>query len=412
MDYIFVPLILFFGFRLKYHYSIFNTKDRKLLKQLFLFHMVFSYLFYLYLNANGGDALFYWNSPKNGNFAHFWNLFSESFAPSPTMWLINFFPSNLLNLSFFAGCMLYGVLGYWGLLYLLIVIKTLFPNYQHLSKLKILNISIFPIILFLPNFHFWSSGVGKDTLSFFVVCLSFYVAMNLKKRWYLFIIPGLLLYFIRPHILLFLVAGLTSSYLIKSKLYLFQKVILLIIAVIIFLPFLNSVLEFAKIEDASMDSLDQFNTSKSSALSNAGSGVDLQALPYPLQILTFLYRPLFFDAHNIFAIIASFENLIWIFLSVNFLRNNPLRVFKKSHYFILGGFLFWIIGAVAFAPVMSNLGIIIRERNMFLPGFILFSIAGLYNTKKFKNHIRLLYLQREHWLKSQKKKNKALHSKG
>lgn len=394
MDYIIVPLLLIFGFGLKSRYTELNSKDHILLDQLFFYHMIMSFVFYIYITVNGGDAQHYWFFPKEHDFNFYYQLFINNPRPSQTMWLINYIPSNLLNLSFFSGCILYGIFGYWAILYLVIILKRIFPNLHHLKKITILNFPIFPLILFLPNFHFWSAGIGKDTLSFYVACLAFYVLLDLKKRWYVFIIPGILLYLVRPHILLFILAGLAASFLLKSKLFAFQKAILIIIGFIIFIPFLNSVLDFAKIDEASLEAFDQFSSHKSTALSNAGSGVDLGALPYPLQVLTFLYRPLFFDAKNIFALFASVENLIWLVLSINFLRNKPLKVFKNSNYLILGGFLYWIIGALAFAPVMSNLGIIIRERNMFLPGFILFAVAGLANTSKFR--------QFEWWLEQQK----------
>lgn len=355
--------------------------------------MIMSFIFYIYLRLNGGDSFLYWNGVKNVDFSFFTNSYINNPRPTSTMWLINYIPSNLLNLDFFTGCILYGVFGYWGMLYILLTLKNFFPLLHDLKKIKILNFSIFPTLFFMPNFHFWSSGVGKDTLSFFVICLCIYALLDIRKRIYYVLIPALLLYFIRPHILLFLFSGLAGAYLLKSKLLLFQKVFLVAIGFALFLPLLNSVLEFANIDAANVEAFDEFSSNKARALSKAGSGVDLGALPYPLQVLTFLYRPLFFDAHNVLALLASVENLIWIILSVNFFRNQPIKVFKQSNYFILGGFLFWIIGALAFAPSMSNLGIIIRERNMFLPGFIIFTVAGLYNTPKFRKY--------EWWLKSQ-----------
>ena len=393
MDYIFVPIILIFGVGIKNRYKSFSAKDHILLDQLFFFHMIMSFIFYIYLRLNGGDAFLYWNGAKSIDFSYYLTKYLLNPQPTTTMWLINYIPSNLLNLDFFTGCILYGVFGYWGMLYILLTLKKFFPLLHDLKKIKILNFSIFPTLFFMPNFHFWSSGVGKDTLSFFVICLCIYAFLDIKRRIYYILIPVILLYFIRPHILLFLFSGLAGAYLLKSKLLLFQKVILVAVGFVLFLPLLNSVLEFANIDAANVDAFDEFSSNKARALSKAGSGVDLGALPYPLQVLTFLYRPLFFDAHNVLALLASVENLIWIILSVNFFRNQPIKVFKQSNYFILGGFLFWIIGALAFAPSMSNLGIIIRERNMFLPGFIIFAVAGLYNTPKFRKY--------EWWLKSQ-----------
>lgn len=122
----------------------------------------------------------------------------------------------------------------------------------------------------------------------------------------------------------------------------------------------------------------EFSARRATSLSVAGSGIDLSGLPYPLKVLTFLFRPLFFDAHNFFAYLVSFENLIQIFLLVFFLKNRFLTLLKFSPVIIRACFLFYIIGALAFAPIMSNLGIIIREKNMIMPAFLIFILISVY----------------------------------
>ncbi|MXV39152.1 hypothetical protein GO491_10765 [Flavobacteriaceae bacterium Ap0902] len=386
MDYIIVILLLTFGYFLKDRYKTLNTKDFVLLDQLYVYHMIMSFVFYLYIRTNGGDAQGYWKIAKEIYFEELWTkILLGNTSASDYVYLICYLPSNILNLDFFTGTMLFGLLGYWGILLMIVTLKELFPLIQYVKHIKFLGVSIFPTILFLPNFHFWSGGVGKDTLLFFCACAFFYAINNLKKRWWMLLFIIAIAYPIRPHILLFLLAGFATSFILKSKMYLVQKILITIVAFILFLPLLNNVLEFAKIDDASVESFSQFSESKSGALSrSAGSSVDIGNLPYPLQVFTFLYRPLFFDAPNALGLLASIENVAWILLTAIFLRNKPIRVFKSSHFIILSSFLYWLIGALAFAPILGNLGIIIRERNMFLPGFIIFAVAGLYNTTKFK----------------------------
>lgn len=54
------------------------------------------------------------------------------------------------------------------------------------------------------------------------------------------------------------------------------------------------------------------------------------------------------------------------------IRNRFVATFKAAPFVIQGFFLFFIMGALVFSMIMSNLGIILRERNMFLPGLIFF----------------------------------------
>lgn len=405
MDYIIVIIALIFGFSLKNRYSILDAKEHILLDQLFFYHMFMSFVFFNYITINGGDAQGYWRIAKIMEFEQLWmTIISGNATASHYLFLINYIPSNLLNLSFFSGCILYGILGYWAIVYLVVILKETFPLLYQLKRIKILNISIFPTILFLPNFHFWSGGIGKDTLLFYCAGAFFYALLNLKRRWHVLIPVVLIAYTIRPHMLLFLMAGFAVAYVLKSKLFVFQKVLFMGVAFVFFLPMLGTVLEFAKMDELSLEAYSQFGEGKAGALAKgAGSGIELSSLPYPLQVFTFLYRPLFFDANNILALLASFESLIWLILTFNFINNKPLRVFKNSHLIILAAFAYWLIGALAFAPVMGNLGIIIRERNMFLPGFIIFAVAGLYNTVKFRQFEWFHRQEKEKYLEEVKK---------
>jgi hypothetical protein len=99
-------------------------------------------------------------------------------------------------------------------------------------------------------------------------------------------------------------------------------------------------------------------------------------------VLTFLYRPFFFDINGIPALIASFENLLLLLLSVKVLRNSPFKSFRKSPFIIQGLIYFLIIGTLAFSQSLGNLGIMLRMRNMFLPGLIIFILLHLSNLEE------------------------------
>jgi len=71
-------------------------------------------------------------------------------------------------------------------------------------------------------------------------------------------------------------------------------------------------------------------------------------------------------------LVASFENLLLLLLFIQVLRSRFFKTFKAAPLVIQGLFIFYIMGALVFSMSMSNLGIILRQRNMFLPGLILF----------------------------------------
>lgn len=378
-DILFIPFLLVITFNLKNLFR-FNAGEKKLITIIFLFHTAVCLaatpiLFY------GGDANHYWHAPKQMSFQYVWELVNDNPRPTQVMFFINQFFTNTLGMSFLSGMFLYSMLGMLSFLFILKSVKEFIPRLDSLKTTKVFGMPIYPYIFLLPNMHFWSVGVGKDTLLFLAVSLFIYSVFNLKKRFFALIISVLIAYFIRPHILLFLVAGFALAYVMSRRFPFYQKVLFSGIMLIAFLPLLNTVLEFAKIDQFSTEHIDSFTASKSKALSVAGSGVDLSSYPYPLKVLTFLFRPLFFDVNGIPAVIASVENLIQIFLLVFFFKNKGWYFILRSHYIIRGCFFYYIIGALAFAPIMSNLGIIIREKNMMMPAFLLFILGSIHFKK-------------------------------
>lgn len=364
-------VVLVFGLNLKNRFKSLNKKDHKILNQLFYFHLLSGIMYYAFMLLSGGDAVFYWEFPKQLTLEKVWaDVLIES-RPTHFMYLFNYFPSNVLSLSLFTGTLIYTIFGYWGILYLYLIIKQLVPNYQLLEKIKVLNVKIFPALLFLPNLHFWSSGTSKDTLLFFAILLFIYSIMN-PFKWTGIIISLALSFSLRPHITLFLAAGFGIAFVLDGKLRAYQKGLLIFVFLISSSFIFSYVLSFAKIDAADAVSIQQFSSTKASDLSaGAGSGVDISGYPYPLKLATFLFRPLFFDIHNLIAVIASFENLFLIFLTLKFIAAKPIRLLRKSNYIITGSLIFFIIGSMAFALILGNLGIMLREKNMLFPAYFI-----------------------------------------
>lgn len=368
MDFFFIPLIIGLGFLFINSFkSSLSKYDISTLQKLFVYHLVFGTYYCFFIQ---GDAIGHWNYSKSITYEHFIYLITKE-RGTYFSYALNYFPSNVLGLSYFTGTMLYSLLGFIGLTYFYIIVKKLIP---YNSKFK--GYYLFPGLFFLPNLHFWSCAVGKDTLLFLCIALFMYGIIQPMKRIHILTFALLLSYFIRPHITFFLLVSYSMVYVTTSKMSIFQRVIFLGLMIGIGITILPSVMEFAKIEDATVESFEKFSTAKSTILSrsNVGSAIDISSYPFPLKVFTFLYRPFFFDINGIPALLASFENLLLLLLSINVLRNNPLRTFRKAPFVIQGMVYFLIIGTLAFCQSLGNVGIMIRMRNMFLPGLLIFII--------------------------------------
>jgi hypothetical protein len=353
-------------------------------------HLLVSIYFCLFVS---GDAIGYWKVSKDLTFDQFLSYLYEA-KGTYFMYAFNYFPAGVLDLSYFAGTMLYSFIGFMGLVFFYIVAIRVIPyNY----KLK--GYKLFPLVFFMPNLHFWSSAVGKDTLLFLCIALFAYSAINTVKRIPLLALSLLLSFLLRPHITLFLLIGFALAYVFESKISGFKRFMLVVLLVGAVVAILPAVMEYTKVEEASVENFSQFSERRASALSgeHTGSAIDISSYPLPLKIFTFLYRPFFFDINGVPALIASFENLALLVLSIYAFKYKPIDTFKGAPVVIKGLLFFLGMGTLVFSQSLGNVGIMIRMRNMFLPGMLIYFLWALSSRRQFqiklRNHKRKLKTQ-------------------
>jgi len=382
MDIIYQLFFILLGF---FSVSFFKKQLRQsdivVLKWLWAYHLVFGYFFALFIK---GDPNFYWDLASQMDYTTFIENLTTKFGTF-FIFSFNYFPASVLQMSYLSGTILHTYLGFIAICLIYCMIIQLIPNNSYLGKLK-----IFPLIMFLPNFHFWTVSVGKDSTSFLFVTLIFYSLLNFKKRFYLAIIGMLFLYLIRPHIALFAFISIGFAYFFSEKATKFQRIFLSILVLSFAIIILPTVLEYSNIDSISTENIDNFTSQKASNLSreHTGSRIDMSSYPFLLKVFTFLYRPLFFDINNVTAILASFENLFLLLLSIKVIINKPIKAFKNAPLVIQALFFFLIIGALAFSQTLSNLGIMLRMRNMFLPALFLFILWANAYSDQSKRQIK------------------------
>lgn len=384
----FCLIFLVFGYKFIYRFKIFNTYDIKLLKKLFFYHLIIGIGYYLFIVKAGGDATNYWFATYGYRFYDFSDVLDEINSGSATGYvlLLNYIPAKLLGLKFFTGSILYIVIGYFGFVYFYALLKSQIPNLYMLRKTKVLGLSIFPYMLFLPNLHFWSSGVGKDTLLFFCIALFFYSSLKTSKRFFGLIISIGLSFVIRPHMTLFMLMALGSGLVFDGRLKSYQKVFITLIFAGVFVGAINYVMNFVQLESLDTETVEEFSNNRVSNLSDerTSSSVDTSSYPYPLKVFTFLFRPFFFDANGVLGLVASIENFILFLFFIKIIRNKFLKGFKASTYVVkASGFLF-IMGALSFSLILGNLGIMLRQKTPFIMMLIIFGFSIILSNKQRK----------------------------
>ena len=139
--------------------------------------------------------------------------------------------------------------------------------------------------------------------------------------------------------------------------------------------------------DDLVSDFENFADDRAGGLSDSGSGVDIANYPFPLKLFTFWFRPLFFDAPGILGLIVSVENLIYLLLFVKILKKDFIIFLKKSPVSVKMSLVVFLLSSFALTFVMSNLGIIMRQKSMVMY-FLFFVIYYYLAQKKYDRIIR------------------------
>lgn len=369
MDILFVLIILFLAMLLTQQVAkTVSANFRQGLWIMIGMHILTTIGFYFVTRNGGGDAWGYWIAGQHLS----WNsAIPLLFEAKGTYFMhgFNYFFSGFLGLGFFANTCAYAFLGYWGMLYFYRIAFEQIP-----TNSRFLGAKLFPLLFYLPMLHFWASGVGKDTLLFWAIGMFAYGLLNIPKRFLLIAFGVAFAYLVRPHVALLLVAAFGLAFLWDNRTAVWKRIVMgaiMLAGAVVMLPM---VLEYVKLEEVSVESIADYSDRQAGNLSRShtGSSVDISSYPPPLKWFTFLFRPLFFDVNGIPALVASFENLFLLLLFFKVLGNKPILAFRRAPFVIKGLTLFLILGTVLMSGALGNLGIMIRMRNMFLPGMLIY----------------------------------------
>ena len=94
--------------------------------------------------------------------------------------------------------------------------------------------------------------------------------------------------------------------------------------------------QYVGLEEASIDSVSSYVDQRQGFNQSGGSSIDLQSMSYPMQIFTYIFRPLPFDAHSALALFTSIENTILLFLFIYILFKNKFRLYTFTEGKTLG----------------------------------------------------------------------------
>ncbi|WP_180051038.1 hypothetical protein [Acinetobacter sp. YH12211] len=339
---------------------------------LYIWHTMLCMVYFWFIFYKGGDAAMYF---KEASLYGFDNEFSLGTAG------IIYFTSLLvqvLGLSFLGCFLVFNIFGSIGLIAFDSILKH--ATQKSSRHLKLLA----TIIVFLPSVSFWSSAVGKDSISFMSACLALWAALNFKKRIILFIVAVLAMLLVRPHIAAAMVAAYALAFIFDQRVSIIQRLFIGSIAIISSAVVVPLAMQYAGLGDAqNAADIEAYIEQRQGHNLEGGSSVDISSMSLPMQLFTYLFRPLPFEANSIFALAASVDNIILLFLFIL----GAIAIFKKSKPLVESNRAFlWIYTMMVLfilATTTANLGIAMRQKWMFAP-ILIFLLISVIRPRKIR----------------------------
>ncbi len=326
---------------------------------LFIYHLFFIGIAYLLRIHKGSDAQLYW--ARNFNL----NLYSwTDFIHYGTDIIILFnYPFIKLGFPYWSGFLMYGIIGFLGILKWMNLTQLIFKD-SFMYK----NYNLLYLLFLLPNLHYWTASLGKEALVFWGLASIFYAIYTQKFNSLQFVLGILLVLLIRPHILLMLLSASTITMLLQKK-YSFKTKSYVVFSAVLILPILVlMVFQLTRIKYWNWSRIERFNNYSIISFRHSGSYVPMLEYNYIEKLFALNFRPFFFDAPNIWAILASIENLIAFTLFC--ITGVILLVYaKKMHHpsWIIIIIVYFGIASLLYIQRYANLGIFMRTKIMYQP---------------------------------------------
>ena len=273
---------------------------------LYFYHLIFVFVAYYYrVNRGSSDAHTYWGKYLDITKYSWTNFINYG---SDVLLLINY-PFIKLGLPFIAGFIIYGTIGYFGILTWIKWTEKVIPS------IYLFNINLLYLIFLLPNFHYATAALGKEPIVFWGIASIFYAFVSKKYFSFSFIIGALAVFIIRPHVALMLGFSFLFIFIFNPNYSLKKRLIVLFGSSLFFAVLLYMVFQISQIYYWKWSRIQYFNDYSILSFQNSGSYVPMLEYNYANKFFAFLYRPMFFDAHNIWLLLSSFENLFFFLLS-------------------------------------------------------------------------------------------------
>ena len=371
LDYVLILLYVLYILKQFSVYTKINQKIGIFSLVMGLVHFIITFASYGFILGSVADAKHYYSESIS---ITDWGL---SYLSNGTSFIVflNYMLVQWLQLSFLGCFLVFSFISYLGCLKLFDVIIDLTDRKYNVSYL----------LLLLIGTHFWTVSLGKDALMFYAMCCLCYNIYFDKPRSH-YILPLMLIGFIRLHVLIFVLVGGGVSYVFTNKKIKTQTKFVfagLVLGVLLFLiPFFLKEIAVTNISD-----IEGKLQSSMNANVEGGAGIDLKDANLIVKWFSYMFRPFVFEARNPMFLVSALENLVWLYIFFIIIRGLFFDKIKTDY--ILWSYIGIILACtLPLAYTLANFGISMRQKIMIFPFFlILFFIVKKSRKSLYENSI-------------------------
>ena len=330
---------------------------------IWLLHIASTVTYFFYTQNNPSDAQIYYYDPYDmaSREANFGTVFVVQLVQRMKAWLGGSYLDYFLFFQAF---------GFWGIVTLM---RTLEEIYK---ELDLPQAQVAYLMLFLPGLHFWTSAIGKDAPLFFCTSVAVWAAMHLRRRFVAFGIAVAVMVLFRPHIALVTMVSLAIAAFFDPRSRGYVKVSLAAVATVGAAFVAGTVESTFSVDVTDADSVSDFFANRYAVGQADTGGTAVVGQSFIVRLFSLLFRPLFFDAEGAFGLIASLENLFYIFVigTICIRMRETIRLVRRV-FFLRFAIIFAVAVLLLLSLVYYNVGLGLRQKMMIVPPLFAFFAA-------------------------------------
>lgn len=337
---------------------------------LYVWHSLFCMVYLWFVLTSGGDAIGYYKRAVDFDVMQF------DFGTAAIDYMTALFVQGI-GVSLLGTFLIYNIFGAIGLLLFDSCLCAATQDKTRRTR------RLASLIVFLPSVSFWSSGVGKDSLSFMAASLALWATLNLGRRAWAMALAVVIMLFVRPHIAGMMVMAASVASLLESKASIGKRVFLGGVAVAVAAAMVPLALKYSGVgEGANAKEVSDYIEGRQGHNMEGGSSIDISSMSLPEKLLTYLFRPFIFEARSVTSLASAIENLVLLYMFIAWIRSviRKSRINQSSNRIFL--WTYSLMAWVILATTTANLGIAVRQKWMFMPMLIFLFISVIGRPRK------------------------------